>query len=676
MPITDFIFEPLFVEAELYQSYYNGFCNDVLWPLLHYEMHHAHFTNQNWHAYQNINRLFAERIAAQAGPDERIWIHDFHLFLVPKLLRTFRPDLRIGFFLHVPFPSSEIFHVLPVARQILEGVLGADLIAFHSQAYLSHFQSALRRELRIDSDLHHAHFDNQSIALRVLPASINTNEFISSSLRQSTPKERGLFLGVDRLDYIKGIDLKLKAFANFLRDNPEKRGHAHLLQVAIPTRTEVASYNLLKCEIEQLVGHINGEFATATDTPVRFICSTLDFDEMVGLYRAADALLVTSIRDGMNLVALEYVASQPIEQPGVVLLSEFAGACTLLNQAQFINPWNIENTATQMKAVLEMPIDERISRHEKMLTAVQTYTSSHWAESFLKLLDKAPDASSRQVISLEAAQPRQEILAQWLNPSAQLLLVIDYDGTLVPIETTPDRAQLSFATHKQIEWISQHPHLQIYIISGRTQEFLAQQFIGLNVGLVAEHGAVYRHPGEDNWSSSLLTPDFSWQDQVQQIMQRYVDSTPGSFIEPKSFSLAWHYRQSPTIGEIRVGQLWNELIVGLASHRVSILNGKKVLEVRPAEIHKGIFATQLFKIVNAQIVYLGDDETDEDLFQTLAYSGGFNDIFTVKIGSGQKTAAHYSLPRQHDVMPFIKDLIEIRGLSRWPANQDLANQLR
>ncbi|RYX98311.1 trehalose-6-phosphate synthase, partial [bacterium] len=370
-------YSPVFVPPDLYDRYYNGIANDVLWPLFHYEGSLIQFSWKDWQSYCEVNIMVASAIADAAKENDSVWIHDFHLFLVPKYLRNLRPDLKIGFFLHIPFPSSEVFRQLPSRKEILEGILSADLVGFHDYSYLRHFCDAADTLLHNNSNMLFIDYNGKKVNLGVFPISIDTEKFIAASDSSEVAeiyqkysqeiKDNYLILSVDRLDYIKGVLIRLKAFRDLLVANKELRGKVTLLQIAIPTRQNVTQYMNLKSQMEQMIGEINGEFGKPDYVPVRYIYSSVSFNELVALYRLADALLVTSRRDGMNLVSLEYIASQPESDPGMVILSEFTGASSILSHAIPINPWDIEGTSNAIKYTINMTQEERINRNSPML---------------------------------------------------------------------------------------------------------------------------------------------------------------------------------------------------------------------------------------------------------------------------------------------------------------------
>ncbi len=654
------------VPAKLYEPYYNGMCNNVLWPLLHYESELVQYSEKYWKAYQEVNRLFADAILDVAEDGDLIWVHDFHLFLVPKLLKSKRRNLRVGHFLHVPFPSSEVFRQLPIRKEILEAVLSSDLIGFHDYSYLRHFVSAVYTVLGVDSSMLSVRREGHTAHLGVFPVSIDTGRYqeqaasaevkkIAKQFSQKPAREK-LILGVDRLDYIKGIELKLKAFQEMLRAHPETQGKVALLQVAIPSRTDVADYIQLKHQIEQLVGEINGQFGSPTYVPVQYMFTSVDFNSLLALYRLADVLLVTSKRDGMNLVALEYIAAQQATDPGVVVLSEFAGAVSTLSHVIRTNPWDIKQTANCTYAALTMERDERVSRNSAMMRYLETYTATDWASSFMEHLknSSAGDSIDRaELVSVKELNASSPLLQQFKGQD--LLILCDYDGTLVPIVQEPQLAVLTESTKDLIRKLLVSGRVRLVIVSGRDARFLERQFEGLPLTMAAEHGALYYNPELGKWKTLVTEDRQGWLNIARQVMNDYTVRVPESFIEKKQFALAWHYRKSPRdFGSYQARRLKNDLEAALANLPVSILAGKKVVEVRVAQANKAAFyrwyRTNYAADAERKLLVFGDDVTDEEMFASVG-----NDGARFKVGEGE-TVADYRLERQEDVLQLLLKL--------------------
>ncbi|MEZ4435905.1 MAG: bifunctional alpha,alpha-trehalose-phosphate synthase (UDP-forming)/trehalose-phosphatase [bacterium] len=659
-------YRAVFVEPDTYDRYYNGMCNDVLWPLLHYEPQSVRFDPAAWDAYRAVNQQFAETIADAAPEGARVWIHDLHLFLLPALLRAARPDLRTGFFLHVPFPSSELFRQLPVRRAILESVIEADLVGFHDYDYLRHFCTALRVVLGHESNLlsvTHPSADGEArtTALGVFPVSIDTADFAEdaaaaaviervAAMRRATPGMQTV-LGVDRLDYMKGLDLKLDAFEALLAAHPELHGHVRLMQLAVPSRTEVPEYMRLRDEIERRVGQINGRFGTPEWVPVHYLFTSVDRDELLALYRLADVLLVSSKRDGMNLVALEYIAAQDPTDPGVVCLSEFAGCISILSHVIPINPWDATRSGEALHEALTMPSTERIARHAPMLDQLRRYDAARWAQSYLDALDRDP-APAR---APRAPAPDADALAADAI-GHPLVVCLDYDGTLVPIVEHPEDAVITDPVRDAVARLAAHDAVHVIVVSGRSVDFLATQFEGLPVALAPEHGACYRLGPADPWHTLVRHDTALWMPIAQKLIEDFRDRTPGSEVEAKRHAIAWHYRRSPArFADHQARRLALELDAALGNLPAQVLSGKKVIEARAIEADKGAFLRWIIDESfgpEAQVIAIGDDATDEDLFAAVPAGG-----VSVKVGDAPSRATH-RVRSQAEVVPFLTRLAD------------------
>lgn len=654
--VTDaaaFSYEPVPVTVEDYDRYYNGFCNDVLWPLFHYQSERVQFRHDDWKTYQMVNRHFAEHINRIARPGDLIWIHDFQLCLVPQYLKELNPNLVIGWFLHVPFPSSELYVELPVREEILNGILSADLVGFQDYAYVRHFCTSVQRCFGIETSLFAIQYRDRQVNIGVFPVSIDYQHFHNAAKKPEVAKLAAeyhsvdfLFLGVDRLDYTKGIDLKLRAFEHLLKDHPEYHGKVAMVQVAIPTRQDVEEYVKLRLDIEHLVSEINGLYATPAWTPILYLFHPVTFDELMSLYRAADGLVVTSKRDGMNLVALEYVATQSLDNPGVVLISEFAGAHSLLSGAVSINPRDIEGTSKKMLAAMQLPTTERYAACEKMQAYLSQYTATDWGELFIEKLKQV--AITEQQRSITILHHPQDFLNNYIKQyiNQKILLLFDYDGTLVQICQHPQDAVLSSEMKHALEALAENPSIEIVVISGRDQYFLAEQLSGLDVYMAAEHGALFYD--KEKWHTLVMSDQNVWYQSTQQIMAHYAQLVPESFIEHKDFCLSWHYRKSPhAFARQQALKLYEELENGLSQLPARLIHGKKVIEVCAMEANKGVF-THWFLERYPQFQYgiaVGDDRTDEDIFMELQNTA----FATIKVGPGQ-TMAKYRLPNQSAII--------------------------
>ncbi len=664
---------PVGIEPQLYDDYYNGMSNDVLWPLFHYETSYVDFKKTYWEAYEKVNRLFAEKILSIAGPNDIIWIHDYHLMLLPQYLRKEKAGLKIGFFLHIPFPSSEIFRSLSMRRQLLEGVLDANLIGFQDYDYLRHFSSAVYNIMGLESDLHLIENGKYNTNLGVFPVSINTDKFekkkktndLKAHLAEYELKQKKIILGIDRLDYIKGLDLKFSAFRELLKRYPEWQGKVHFYQLAVPSRIHVEDYIITKNEVERMVGQINGEFGKPGYAPIHYMFSSLPFDKLMALYQASDVLYVSSKRDGMNLVSMEYIISQKESDPGVLLLSEFAGAASILSHSLQVNPWDFSDTADAMHRALSMEQSERKRRNSFMVEYLRRYDSSAWANSFLSRLSEVNHIS--RVNSAQKIDVKKDGFAnvpaalKLMMKKKNIILFLDYDGTLSRIVENPEEARISDTTLKLLARLGKNPRIKgLVIVSGRDSKFIHNQVKNAYVSIASEHGARFYDRRSKKWIS-LGGSRPKWKSSVQSIVEDYVRCVPGSLMEVKEYGVSWHYRKSPLqFGEYQARKLFNDLETTLIHSSASVLWGNKVIEARSLEANKGHFATWYMSSYertemshNTYVVAVGDDKTDEDMFARVMEAGT-----AIRVGKSA-TIAPYYLDKQEDVLSLLNTIDKI-----------------
>ena len=614
---------PVWLEAHEVTRFYEGLSNGVLWPLFHYLLDQVPLVVKDWDAYEGVNGRFAEAAAGQYQPGDLVWVHDYHLMLVPELLRRRLPDARIGFFLHTPFPASEVFRTLPFREPILMGLLGADLIGFHTAAYMRHFASSLLRILGIAVDMDRVRIDHREPRLGVFPMGIDTERFATlagdPAVAAAAQSIRGadddaLLVGIDRLDYTKGIRRRLLAFEALLDTYPELRERVRLVQVAVPSRTNVGAYAEFRGQVDALTGRINGRFATPCWTPVHYMYRSLSEQEVVALYRTADVMLVTPLRDGMNLVAKEFVAART-DEDGVLVLSEFAGAASELAEALRVNPYDIDHAAAVYHTALTLPAEERRMRMRGLRRRVLRYDVHHWARSFLDALEEA--SRQRKPPALSSAAQLEGVMAR-IRASEHLLLLLDYDGTLVPFADVPELASPDAALLQLLRTLAAQPDTQVHVLSGRSRESLERWLGALPIGLHAEHGFWSRLAATGEWLAQPLPP-MEWRERVRAILENVTARTPGSLVEEKTVSLAWHYRMAdPEFGAVQAHELLIDLTELLSNAPVEVLTGEKVIEVRPHGVNKGVIVAPLVEATRGcLVVAMGDDRTDEDLFAAL-----------------------------------------------------------
>jgi trehalose 6-phosphate synthase/phosphatase len=661
IPFGDLRCHPIVIPKEKYDIYYNSFCNNVVWPLFHYERSMVQYCDQGWKSYQEVNELVANAIIQEAKEDDTIWVHDYHFFLVPGFIKAKRPDLKVGFFLHIPFPSSEIFRELPQRKEILLSLIQCDLVGFHDLSYLTHFKSSLSRVLGGNTNL----FNDRKWG--VYPISIDTQHFVDLTNSPETEvfvkryaeqkKGKKWILGVDRLDYIKGLVLKLKSFEEFLRKYPEQKEKVQMVQVVIPSRTDVPEYKDLKNQVEQLVSSINGEFGTPTYMPIHYLFHSVSDFELSALYQLSEVMHIGSRRDGMNLVCLEYVVSQKERHPGTLLLSEFTGAHSTLSYAVSINPWNIEETAEKIKEALEQPEEQRRRDMMAMHEFLNRYTSSEWARYFLRDLNRESPAIQK------VFQLTKDGTFPWMKnlKGKKVLFFCDMDGTLAPISPYPSQVRIHKETHEILKEFSRSSNCQFVIVSGRDKEFLHQHFIDseYKFPIAACHGAYAYTPETHEWNNLIPHDSTKWKDDILDVLKLYTSRTPGSFIEDKGHAVTWHYRNSPPeFADFLANKLFIEMEESLTSLPAQVTRGKKVIEVKSLHASKGFFVQQWLEKQEYRpdfIIALGDDTTDEDMFEYLQNNSEIHP-FCIKVGD-EKTHAKYFIKDQGTVQLFLENFM-------------------
>lgn len=652
---------PVFLNSREIKTYYHGFSNRSLWPLLHYMTLYVRHDEAWWESYRRVNELFAEVILEAAAPGDLVWVHDYHLMLVPALLRARAPEMRIGFFLHTPFPSYEVFRCHPHRSELLRGVLGSDLVGFHTYGYMRHFRSSAMRILGYDAEINQIRQEDRHTQLGVFPIGINAPAFAAEMESRSyarrhkilgeVHRNRRLVLSVERLDYTKGIARRLMAIDRFLDKYPEKRDEVSFLFVAVPSREEVPEYQELRETVEAMVGRINGKHATVENTPIHFLHNSIPFTDLCALYALADVALVTPLIDGMNLVAKEYIACQK-EEEGVLVLSEFAGAANELFDALTVNPFDIDDVADRIREALDMPAVERRRRMQAMRRRVVAFDARWWAGDFIRALEKTEPATARA--SVETLMPQ---MLEAVSGAERILCFLDYDGTLREFETIPDHASPTRAILSLLDRMKRDPGMDVFIISGRTREDLGNWLGGKGVGLVAEHGLVWRGAEDVEWQTLVEGLDLSWKEPVLDIFRAYADSTPGVRVEEKPTSLVWHYRRAdPEYGTWKAHQLVSEMREIMTNHPVEIGHGQKIVEVGSIHVSKGAALRMLAAKREYDLLFcVGDDVTDESMFRVEEER-----MFSIKIGSAP-TLAKFRLKTPHALRLFMDRLLEARA---------------
>jgi trehalose 6-phosphate synthase/phosphatase len=653
---------PVFLSRREIDKYYYGFSNRTLWPLFHYFASYCTFEKAEWESYQRVNQKFFKTIIENSTEKDTYWIHDYHLMLLPHFLRTYFPRTDIGFFLHIPFPSSEIFRILPWRNEVLEGMLGSDLVGFHTYEYARHFLSSVLRLLG-----HEHEFGTVSVADRLVmvdnfPMGVDAQNIMTLLQQESTQKEilkfqktvekkdRKVILSVDRLDYSKGIPHRLQAFENFLRTNPQWREKLIYIMLCVPSRTKVRDYALLKQEVESLVGRINGRFGTPGWMPVYYMYRSFPFQQLLPLYAIADIALVTPVRDGMNLVAKEYVASRT-DDTGVLILSGTAGAEAELGESLVVNVYSREDLVDALVQALAMSDEEQKRRMRTMRQRITDYDIHHWTRSFIRGIEEMKNRKSQREHRKLMGDWEKKLLSDY-RVGKKRLLMFDYDGTLISFTKKPKDAEPDTELKRLLLSLAKKDKNHLAIVSGRDRSTMEQWLGEIPCTLVAEHGAWIRLDQQSGWKIQRAVST-GWKPQVMPILKAYEARVPGSFVEDKELGLAWHYRKaSPELGEIRSHELFDNLNEYLANTDLQLMHGKKVIEIRPGGINKGQAAQNLLTDDNYDFVLaVGDDWTDEDLFKALP-----GEAYSIKIGYGT-THARFFLDSPKTCRHFLHSLL-------------------
>lgn len=651
---------PLSLEAADMDSFYHGFCNGTLWPLFHYFPSYADYIEQDWETYRRVNEKFCDAIVELAQPGDEIWVHDYQLLLLPRLLRERLPGSTIGFFLHIPFPSFEVFRQLPTRwrRELLEGVLGADLMGFHTHDYAQHFLHSVFRTLGYEHYLGQINVAGVIHRVETFPIGIDFGRFweAASSLEVQEHRarmatglgERRVIFSVDRLDYSKGILHRLRGFEAFLSAFPQYAGQVSFVLLVVPSREQVAQYQRMKQELDELVGQINGRHGSVEWVPIVYQYRSVPFAELVALYNLADVALITPLRDGMNLVAKEYLASKP-EGNGVLILSDMAGAARELGEALQINPNHTREIAEAIEQALTMPATEQGERMRAMQSRVRAYDAMHWVESFLTALRRTKERQGRLATRHLGGAAQAELLDRHRR-AARRVLLLDYDGTLVRLAPTPAQAAPDPELIPLLRAL-QTPSQTVYVISGRDHRSLAQWFEGVPIRLIAEHGA-WQRDADGNWSMPRQLPSH-WKKQIRPLVQSYVERVPGSSLEEKDYSLVWHYRLAADqeLAEQRAKELADDVVSYTANLDLQALEGKKAIEIRNSGVGKGVAGVAAIADEPDFVFAAGDDATDEDLFRALPRAA-----VTVCVG-GVHSDATYRLTDYRELRALLRKLI-------------------
>ena len=660
-------FLPVDLPADVARRFYEGHANQTIWPLFHSFPTRFEYDPDSWSAYVAANRRFRDAVLEVMRPGDLVWIHDYHLMILPRLIREVAPEAHIGFFLHIPFPASETFRILPRREDILRGLLGADLVAFQTHIDLQHFRSSLSRLLGLPSRIDRVVLRGVTTRLEALPIGIAPSEFLDvrdqdpaartalENLRRRYEGQR-ILVAVDRLDYTKGIPHRLRAYRRLLAGAPDLRGKVVLIQVAVPSRERIPEYASLRQEVSELVGETNGEFGNPHWTPIVYMRRGISRAELVALYSAAAVGWVTPLRDGMNLVAKEYVACQK-GADGVLVLSEFAGAAPEMGEGFLVNPYDEERVAAVVERALKLPEDERRQRMARLFRRVVRNDVFAWGDRFVELLEDAVRYRAEAPEPVLQDLPVEDLVRD-LRAARSRLILLDYDGTLVPFAERPEDALPPPELAELLGRLAGARDTSTVLISGRSRVDLDRWFGDVRgLWLVAEHGALVRPPDTREWEVLRRGANSSWKARVAPLLDHYVDRTPGSFVEEKEYALVWHYRLAePEFGDWVANELGATLDEMLAQTELHAIRGQKNVEVRFAWANKGSILDRMetlrpdcdFRLA------IGDDRTDEDLFNRLGVEGP---AWTVRVGGGP-SAARYAVESPAEVRDVLRRVLE------------------
>ncbi|XP_022926429.1 probable alpha,alpha-trehalose-phosphate synthase [UDP-forming] 7 [Cucurbita moschata] len=714
---------PAFLPKEILSKFYHGFCKQQLWPLFHYMLpfsatHGGRFDRSLWEAYVAANKIFSQRVIEVINPDDDfLWIHDYHLMVLPTFLRRRFTRLRMGFFLHSPFPSSEIYRTLPVREEILKALLNSDLIGFHTFDYARHFLSCCSRMLGLEYQSKRGYigleYFGRTVGIKIMPVGIHMGQ-MESVLRLADKDWRVqelkrqfegkvVLLGVDDMDIFKGVNLKLLAMEQMLRQHPKWQGRAVFVQIANPARGGGKDLEEIQDEIRECCKRINDCFGQQNYEPIVFIDRPVSLTERAAYYTIAECVVVTAVRDGMNLTPYEYVVCRQGTsgsdystetngpQKSMLVISEFMGCSPSLSGAMRVNPWNIEATAEALNEAISMADAEKQLRHEKHYKYVSTHDVAYWSKSFFQDMERTCKDHFRKrcwgiglgfgfrVVALDPNFKKlsiDAIVAEY-SRSKRRAILLDYDGTVMPqtsIDKTPSNQVISI-----IDSLCDDVRNTVFVVSGRGRESLGNWFSSCDkLGIAAEHGYFMRWSADKDWENCGQGSDFGWIQIAEPVMKLYTEATDGSSIETKESALVWHHQDAdPDFGCSQAKELLDHLESVLANEPVAVKSGQFIVEVKPQGVSKGVVAEKIFtSMANAGrradfVLCIGDDRSDEDMFEIIgnAVSSGVlssnTSVFACTVGQKPSKAKYY-LDDTTEVINMLEALAEVSDISSPP----------
>ncbi|KAE8674242.1 Alpha,alpha-trehalose-phosphate synthase 6 [Hibiscus syriacus] len=690
---------PAFLPPDILTKFYHGFCKHHLWPLFHYMLpfsanHGGRFDRSLWEAYVAANKIFSQRVIEVINPeDDYVWIHDYHLMVLPTFLRRRFNRLRMGFFLHSPFPSSEIYRTLPVREEILRALLNSDLIGFHTFDYARHFLSCCSRMLGLEYQSKRGYigleYYGRTIGIKIMPVGIHMGQIRSvlsladkewrvAELKQQF-EGKTVLLGVDDMDVFKGINLKILAMEQMLKQHPKWQGRAVLVQITNPARGGGKDLEEIQIEIQENCKRINETFGQPGYEPIVFIDRPVSLCERFAYYTIAECAVVTAVRDGMNLTPYEYiVCRQGVSEPesssesngptkSMLVVSEFIGCSPSLSGAIRVNPWNIESTAEAMNEAISMADGEKQLRHEKHYRYVSSHDVAFWSRSFFQDMERTCKDHFRRrcwgiglsfgfrVVALDPNFRKlsiDHIVSVYLRSKNRAIL-LDYDGTVMPQTShnkTPSAEVISI-----VSVLSNDTKNTVFVVSGRGRESLSKWFSPCTkLGIAAEHGYFMRWSTNDEWEVCGQNSEFRWKQIAEPVMKLYTESTDGSNIETKESALVWHHRDAdPGFGSSQAKEMLDHLESVLANEPVAVKRGQYIVEVKPQGVSKGLVSEKIFTTMAESgkpadfVLCIGDDRSDEEMFEMIssAVSSGVlspnTSVFACTVGQKPSKAKYY-----------------------------------
>lgn len=693
---------PTFLPTDTQNKFYHGFCKHYLWPLFHYMLpmslsQGARFNRQQWQAYLSANKVFADKIMEVINPEEDyVWIHDYHLMVLPTFLRKKFHRMKIGFFLHSPFPSSEIYRTIPVRDEILKALLNCDLIGFHTFDYARHFLTCCSRMLGLDYESKRGYigldYYGRTVNIKISPVGIHMGQLQSDLSMESTAKKakelkeqyegKIVMVGVDDLDIFKGISLKFLAMGRLLESQPELRGKVVLVQIANPARSSGKDVQQVQIESDYVADEINRKYGGPGYEPIVYIKGPVTTQEKFAYYSIAECVVVNPVRDGMNLVPYKYtvcrqgspaldkalgIDGSSAPRKSMIIVSEFIGCSPSLSGASRVNPWDIDSVAEAMNSAITTSDSEKLLRHDKHYKYISSHDIEYWARSFDQDLERACREHYRmrcwgigfglgfRVVALAPNFRKLSVdhIASAYRNTHNRLILLDYDGTLLS-KTSIDKRPSSDVI-SVLNRLCRDPENVVFIVSGRGKDSLGAWFSPCEkLGIAAEHGYFKRWTGDSEWEKCGPTMDFEWKKIAEPVMEHYIEATDGSFIETKESALVWHHQDADSqFGSFQAKELLNHLESVLTNEPVVVKRGQHIVEVKPQGVNKGTVVENLISTMQSKgklpdfLLCIGDDRSDEDMFEaiTRAFSTPSStstaEVFACTVGQKPSMAKYY-----------------------------------